>query len=142
VLFRSWFLFGGLLLRVFVQGVRWQWVVIAVLALTVLRLVPVALAMLGSGFRLPTIAFLGWFGPRGLATIVFGLLTLEELGTDSPLIADVAGPLSITVLLSVFVHGFSAGPLSVSYGAWAERTDAPIRAEPADEPRSRGRTGV
>ena len=140
--FLVWFLFGGLLLPVFAHGVRWQWVLIAVLALTVLRMVPVALAMLGSGFRLPTVAFLGWFGPRGLATIVFGLLTLEELGTDSPFIADVAGPLSVTVLLSVFAHGFSAGPLSVSYGAWAEGTNAPIKVEPGDEPRSRGRTGV
>ena len=133
--FPVWFLFGGLLLRVFAHGLRWQWLVIAVLALTVLRMVPVALAMVGSGFRLPTIAFLGWFGPRGLATIVFGLLALEELGPDSPFIANVAGPLSVTVLLSVFVHGFSAGPLSVSYGAWAERTNAAIGVEPHTEPR-------
>lgn len=140
--FLVWFLFGGLLLRVFDQGVRWQWVLIAVLALTVLRLVPVALAMLGSGFHLPTIAFLGWFGPRGLATIVFGLLALEELGRDSPFIRDVAGPLSVTVLLSVFLHGFSAGPLSVAYGTWAERTGAAITVEPHSQPRSRGRTGL
>ena len=140
--FVVWFLFGGLLLRVFDHGVRWQWVVIAVLALTVLRLVPVALAMLGSGFRWPTVAFLGWFGPRGLATIVFGLLALEELGSDSPFIRDLAGPLAVAVLLSVFAHGFSAGPLSVSYGAWAERTNAPINAEPAAQPTSRGRTGL
>lgn len=140
--FVVWFLFGGLLLRVFAHGMRWQWLVIGVLALTVLRLVPVALAMLGSGFRLPTILFLGWFGPRGLATIVFGLLAVEELGLDSPFIADLAGPLSATVVLSVFAHGFSAGPLSMSYGAWAERVNAPITSEPGDEPLSRGRTGV
>ena len=140
--FVVWFLFGGLLLRVFDHGVRWQWVVIAVLALTVLRLVPVALAMLGSGFRWPTVAFIGWFGPRGLATIVFGLLALEELGSDSPFIRDLAGPLAVAVLLSVFAHGFSAGPLSVSYGAWAERTNAPITAEPGPQPTSRGRTGL
>ena len=140
--FLVWFLFGGLLLRVFVNGVRWQWLVIGALALTVLRLAPVALAMVGTGFRWPTVAFLGWFGPRGLATIVFGLLALEELGRDSPFIADVAGPLSVTVLLSVFLHGFSAGPLSASYGAWAERTDAAIQMEPHTQPRSRGRTGV
>jgi NhaP-type Na+/H+ or K+/H+ antiporter len=140
--FVVWFLFGGLLLRVFADGVRWQWVVIAVLALTVLRLVPVALAMLGSGFRWPTVAFIGWFGPRGLATIVFGLLALEELGSDSPFIRDLAGPLAVAVLLSVFAHGLSAGPLSVSYGAWAERTNAPITAEPGAQPTSRGRTGL
>lgn len=140
--FLVWFLFGGLLLRVFAEGMRWQWLLIAVLALTVLRLVPVALAMLGSGFRRPTVAFMGWFGPRGLATIVFGLLALEELGVDSPFIRDVAGPLSVTVVLSVFAHGFSAGPLSKAYGAWAERTDAPIKVEPHPEPRSRGRTGI
>lgn len=140
--FLVWFLFGGLLLRVFQDGLRWQWVVLAVLALTVLRLVPVALAMLGSGFTWRTIAFLGWFGPRGLATIVFGLLALEELGRDSPYLRDVAGPLTVTVLLSVFAHGFSAGPLSASYGAWAERRDLAIEVEPEAQPTSRGRTGV
>ncbi|MFN8071100.1 MAG: cation:proton antiporter [Mycobacterium sp.] len=140
--FFVWFLFGGLLLRVFEVGIRWQWVVIAVLALTLLRVIPVTLAMIGTGFDWRTIAFLGWFGPRGLATIVFGLLALEELGRDSPFIADLDGVLSMTVLISVFAHGFTAGPMSQTYGQWVERMGAPISLEPSVEPRSsRGRTG-
>lgn len=140
--FVVWFLFGALLLRVFADGLKWRWVVIAVLALTVLRIVPVALAMIGTGFRWPTVAFLGWFGPRGLATIVFGLLSVEELGVGSPYIAEISGALSVTVILSVFLHGFTAGPLSRIYGEWAFRNGAPILVDPADEPvRPRGLTG-
>lgn len=139
--FVVWFLFGGLLLVVFDTGLRWQWLVIAVLALTILRMIPVAVALIGTGFHWRTVVFLGWFGPRGLATIVFGLLALEELGPDSPFINDVAGVLTVTVMISVFVHGFSAGPLSQSYGEWVERTADPIGAEPSVEPLSRGRAG-
>ena len=98
--------------------------------------------MVGSGFRWPTVAFLGWFGPRGLATIVFGLLALEELGSDSPFIHDVAAVMAITVLISVFAHGFTAGPLSRAYGTWAEHSGDPISLEPSVEPlSSRGRAG-
>ena len=132
--FIVWFLFGGLLLRVVEVGIAWQWVAIAVLALTVLRIVPVAVALLGSGFRWPTVLFLGWFGPRGLATIVFGLLALEELEPASPVIAGVDGVLAVTVLLSVFAHGLTAGPCSRAYGAWAERRHAPVVDEPEPHP--------
>lgn len=139
--FVVWFVFGGLLLLVLNRGLHWQWVIMAVLALTVLRLVPVALAMAGSGFHWQTTLFLGWFGPRGLATIVFGLLSLEELGTDSPFMPDIAGVVVVTVLLSVFLHGLTAGPLSQSYGQWVQLTGAAIGTEPSVEPRSRGRAG-
>ena len=141
--FVVWFLFGGLLLRVFEFGIEWRWVLIAVLALTALRIIPVALAMAGSGFRWPTVLFLGWFGPRGLATVVFGLLALEELGRASPLIADVNGALAITVLFSVFAHGFTAGPLSRAYGRWVEANNPPVATEPTGHHPivSRGRAG-
>lgn len=132
--FIVWFLFGGLLLRVIEVGISWRWVLIAVLALTVLRIVPVAVALAGSGFRWPTVFFLGWFGPRGLATIVFGLLALEELGPGSPVIAPVNGVLAVTVLVSVFAHGFTAGPGSRAYGAWAQRRHAPVVDEPESHP--------
>ena len=139
--FVVWFFFGGLLLLVLAAGFDWRWLAIAILALTVLRMGPVALAMIGSGFRWPTVAFLGWFGPRGLATIVFGLLTVDELGPGSPHIRAVTGVLAMTVLLSVFAHGFSAGPLSQAYGEWAARTNDPVAREPSVDPLSlRGRS--
>lgn len=134
-----WFLAGGLLIIAFEDGFQWQWLVLAVAALTVLRGVPVAVSLLGTGFRWPTVLFLGWFGPRGIATIVFGLLAVEELG-DDPLLADVGGVISLTVLISVFAHGVTAGPLSQAYGTWVARTHGPIETEPSVEPMpSRGR---
>lgn len=132
--FVVWFFAGGILLVVFREGFEWSWLLMAVLALTVLRLVPVFLCMVGTGFKWPTVLFMGWFGPRGLATIVFGLLSLEELSADSPVMADVGGVIAFTVLISVFLHGFSAGPLSKRYGDWAKRTNAPIELEPSVEP--------
>jgi NhaP-type Na+/H+ or K+/H+ antiporter len=140
--FVVWFFAGGIVLSLFADGFRWQWLVLAVCAITVLRIVPVAIALLGTGFRWGTIAFLGWFGPRGLATIVFGLLAVEELGGDSPVMNDLAGVIGMTVLISVFAHGISAAPLSRMYGAWAKRTHAPIEELSSIEPMpSRGRGG-
>ena len=91
-------------------------IVYAVLSLTVIRMVPVAIALARTGFRPTTVAFIGWFGPRGLASIVFlivGLEGLVEAGIDpGPFGAIVAW----TVVLSVIVHGLSAGPLAARYG--------------------------
>ena len=90
--------------------------VYAVLSLTVIRMVPVAMSLIGSRFAPPTVAFIGWFGPRGLASIVFlilGLDGLEEAGVASGPLASVV---AWTVLLSVVLHGLSAGPLAAWYG--------------------------
>ncbi len=90
-------------------------IVYAVLSLTVIRMVPVAIALARLGFRPSTVAFIGWFGPRGLASIVFLIVGLEGLvdaGIDpGPFGAVVAW----TVVLSVIVHGLSAGPLARRY---------------------------
>jgi NhaP-type Na+/H+ or K+/H+ antiporter len=85
----------------------------AVLSLTVVRAVPVALATVGSGLDRYTVLFLGWFGPRGLASLVFALLALEELGPDADRAVAI---IAVTVLLSVLAHGFSARPLAARYG--------------------------
>ena len=105
-----WFFAGGLVVGVFENGFRLEWLVLAVLVLTVLRLIPVALALLGSGLAPPTRLFIGWFGPRGVATIVFGLLTVEALPRDQQAL-DIVGVFALTVLISVVAHGVSAGPL-------------------------------
>jgi len=88
----------------------------AVLSLTIIRMVPVAIALVGARFRLSTVLFIGWFGPRGLASIVFMIIGIEglaEAGVDAgPFTAVVAW----TVLLSVILHGLSAGPLAARYG--------------------------
>ncbi len=88
----------------------------AVLSLTVVRMLPVALALVGASGSWQTTAFAGWFGPRGLASIVFGLTVVLESGlTGSQRIIDVT---TVTVLISVLAHGVSAPPLTNLYVDW------------------------
>jgi NhaP-type Na+/H+ or K+/H+ antiporter len=91
-------------------------VVYAVLSLTVIRMVPVALAMVGTNARLPTLAFLGWFGPRGLASLVFVVIVLDSGGL--PHVELIVSAALATVLVSVVAHGVSAIPLVARYVGW------------------------
>jgi NhaP-type Na+/H+ or K+/H+ antiporter len=75
----------------------------------------VAVALAGAGLGRATVVFVGWFGPRGLASVVFGLLALETLGEHVARPADAV--IAFTVLLSVIAHGLSAEPLAGRYGA-------------------------
>lgn len=110
--------FGAVLLGPAVGDATWQIVVYAVLSLTLVRMLPVVLSMFGTGARPPTLAFLGWFGPRGLASIVFALMVLEEGGLPGQeVILSVS---FVAVALSVLAHGVSAAPLSRRYADWAE----------------------
>ncbi len=87
----------------------------AVLALTVMRMVPVLVSLIGTGLWLPTKLFLGWFGPRGLASILFALLVLDEAGAVTA--ADEITLVTIlTVAMSILAHGLTAAPLSARYG--------------------------
>ena len=91
-------------------------VVYALLSLTVIRMLPVAIALVGSRFAPRSVLFIGWFGPRGLASIVFlviGLESLQDAGVDT---RALSGAVAWTVLLSVILHGLSAGPLAARYG--------------------------
>ena len=76
----TFIVFGAVLLGPVLGDVTWSIALYAVLSLTLVRMFPVALSMIGTGARRPTLAFLGWFGPRGLASIVFAVLVLEEGG--------------------------------------------------------------
>ena len=87
----------------------------ATLSLTVIRMVPVAVSLLGSGVRLSTVVFLGWFGPRGLASILFVLFVLEE--SDTPGVETVLVVVVVTVALSILLHGLTAAPAARWYGA-------------------------
>ncbi|MBC3840684.1 hypothetical protein GXW82_11655 [Streptacidiphilus sp. 4-A2] len=110
--------FGAVLLGPALQHLSWRIVGYAVLSLTVIRMVPVAVALAGSGLRPPTVAYIGWFGPRGLASVVFGLLVAEEHTHGVELIGQVV---AVTVGLSVLLHGMSAAVLAAGYGRWYER---------------------
>jgi sodium/hydrogen antiporter len=134
--FAVWFAFGFIAVPVLFENVGWVEGAYAVLALTVLRMVPVALALLGTGLRPRTVAFVGWFGPRGLASVVFTLLSLEALELDADLTRVVA-TICLTVLLSVLAHGLTADPLARRYGAWAQRTRPAQELVGSTEPRTR-----
>ena len=108
----TFLVFGATIAGPALDELTWQIAAYAVLSLTVVRMVPVAVSLVGAHLRRDTIAFLGWFGPRGLASILFGLLVLEEADlTNGPEIYLIV---TWTVLLSVFAHGITAAPLSRS----------------------------
>jgi sodium/hydrogen antiporter len=107
------FIFGVLVIGL-IQPLSWEVAVYALLSLTVIRMLPVALALLGTHLRGVSVLFMGWFGPRGLASIVLGLVVVAE----APLIAgrdEMGVAVALTVLLSVLLHGVSAAPLSAVY---------------------------
>jgi NhaP-type Na+/H+ or K+/H+ antiporter len=91
--------------------------VFAVLALTVVRMLPVAVVLFGSGLDRFTVGFIGWFGPRGLASVVFGLIAYDTL--DRVDAGRVLSVVTVTIALSVVAHGLSAPPLAARYGAFS-----------------------
>jgi sodium/hydrogen antiporter len=105
-----WFLFGAGLVPVAFTYLDPPLVLYAVASLTVVRMVPVALSLVRSGLDRPSVLFVGWFGPRGLASVVFALLAVEELGEGSAIVGQAIAAIALTVLLSVVLHGLSAGP--------------------------------
>ena len=108
-----WLAFGAVAVVSALQSLTWQTVLYAVLSLTVVRMAPVALSLIGAGLGRPAVAFVGWFGPRGLASVVFALLALEDIGKVARPAVSVIG---LTVLLSVVAHGLTADPLARRYG--------------------------
>ena len=110
-------MFGAAMLPEALPHVTGRAALYALLSLTVIRMVPVALSLLGAGLRPASVAFLGWFGPRGLASILFALLVVEEgrLATGPFLMSVVV----LTVLASAFLHGATAYPLARRYGEYS-----------------------
>jgi sodium/hydrogen antiporter len=131
--------FGAVLLGPTLKHVSWQMALYAVLSLTVVRMLPVALALRGTRARPPTVALMGWLGPRGLASIVFAVIVQDSaLANTSTIIATTY----LTIGLSVLLHGASAAPLVDRYVRWYERhpDDGPpsMESRPAPEFRARG----
>ena len=112
-------LFGAILLGPALGELSWALAGYAVLSLTLVRMLPVAIAMVGLGGRAPTLGFMGWFGPRGLASIVFAVIVVEESNLPHEELIVLA--IYLTVGLSVFAHGLSAAPLASRYARWYER---------------------
>lgn len=146
----TFILFGAAIVGPVLAGMNWTVAVYGLLSLTVVRMVPVAVAFAGTRARPPTLAFLGWFGPRGLASIVFGVIVMDE--ANLPDITTIMAVVVFTVVLSVYAHGVTAQPLTARYASWfrshpederppMEGAHAPpqrwrLRSTPAAEPRS------
>jgi len=114
----TFLVFGAVMLGPALGDVTWAIAAYAVLSLTVVRMLPVGISMLGTHARRPTVAFLGWFGPRGLASIVFAVILVEEGGLPHDSIITTA--IVFTIGLSVLAHGLTAAPLANRYAAWFE----------------------
>jgi NhaP-type Na+/H+ or K+/H+ antiporter len=136
----TFLLFGAVLLAPALGELDWPIALYAVASLTVVRMLPVALAMAGASMRRATVGFLGWFGPRGLASIVFVLILLEE--TDLPERSLMLTVVTWTVALSVYAHGLTARPGATRYADWyhAHHEDHRVMPESASvaEQRTRG----
>jgi sodium/hydrogen antiporter len=136
----TFLIFGAVLLGPALEHLSWQIALYAVLSLTLVRMLPVAIAMIGTGARTQTVGFLGWFGPRGLASIVFAVIVVEEAqlpGAETILLTTY-----LTIGLSVFAHGLTAAPLAERYARWYEshpRKRLPaMESIPTPEHRTRG----
>ena len=125
-----WFLFGATLIPIAIDHFGGAVVAYALLSLTVVRMVPVALSMIGAGLDRPTTLFLAWFGPRGLASVVFALLAIEDLGGSDPSVELAVSAVALTVAASILLHGLTAGPGGKRY---VEHEHA----DPAPGPRAR-----
>ena len=135
----TFLVFGAILLGPALEHVSWQIALYAVLSLTIVRMLPVALCLLGTKARAPTVAFIGWFGPRGLASIVFAVIVEDTHQAHG---ATILTACYLTVGLSVLLHGLSAAPLVSRYATWYRATvggRAPeMESQPAHEHRARG----
>ncbi len=114
----TFLIFGAVLMGPSLEHLSWQIALYAVLSLTLVRIVPVAIAMVGSGARPLTVGFLGWFGPRGLASIVFAVSAVQE--AHLPGAETIVKTTYVTIGLSVLAHGMTAAPLARRYARWYE----------------------
>jgi sodium/hydrogen antiporter len=122
-----WGVFGAVLVTA-VLGYNGDWrpILYAVLSLTVVRMAPVALALRGAGLRRDTVALMGWFGPRGLASVVFTLIAFEQFQEAGRAIDTLVATATWTILLSVVLHGLSANPLSNWYARRLKSATEPL----------------
>jgi NhaP-type Na+/H+ or K+/H+ antiporter len=135
----TFLVFGAVLLGPALEHVSWQVALYAMVSLTVVRILPVAISLLGTHARGPTVAFIGWFGPRGLASIVFAVIVEDTHQAHGSTLLTAT---YLTVGLSVVLHGLSAAPLVNRYAAWyraaAGKRSSAMESESTHEHRARG----
>jgi sodium/hydrogen antiporter len=126
----TFIVFGAAFLQPLIARATWSMALYALLSLTVVRMLPVAIATLGTGASPATVAYLGWFGPRGLASIVFAVIVVEAAVPHTNTIVDAT---ALTVTASIVLHGLTARPLTERYALGTTRRRSrhgPARATP------------
>ncbi len=109
----TWFIFGATVIGQSVQHFTWEMLVYALLSLTVIRMLPIFLSLSGTGESTASKLFLSWFGPRGLASIVFAIIVLNKGVPEGKFVAMIV---VLTVFFSLVAHGVSANPLAKLLG--------------------------
>ncbi len=136
----TFLIFGAVLLGPALKHVTWQIALYAVISLTIVRMLPVAIAMIRGGAKWQTVGFLGWFGPRGLASIVFAVIVVQE--ANLPGAETILRATYLTIGLSVVAHGLTAAPLARRYASWyearASKRGPVMESVPAQDHRPRG----
>ena len=117
----AFMIFGGLLLQPRLGDFTWEMLLYALLSLTLVRMLPVAISMIGKHLRLPTVLYMGWFGPRGLASLIFAAVVIEEV--DIPETDFMVTVVTLTVALSILLHGITAYLGSNAYADWYEHQE-------------------
>ena len=109
----TWVIFGSGVAGQAVGNFSWLILLYSVLSLTLIRMLPVFLALAGTGFNTESKLFMGWFGPRGLASIVFGVIVLNA---GLPNAGPIAMTVVCTIILSILFHGITANPWAKAFG--------------------------
>jgi NhaP-type Na+/H+ or K+/H+ antiporter len=120
----TWIVFGSAVIGQSYEYFSWRVVLYALLSLTVIRMLPIFLSLTGSGEKTDSKLFLAWFGPRGLASIVFAIIVLN---TNLPGTRLMAMVVVCTVFLSAIAHGLTANPLATALAARMARTGKDAR---------------
>jgi NhaP-type Na+/H+ or K+/H+ antiporter len=137
----AFMIFGGALLQPRLGDFTGEMLVYALASLTVVRMLPVAVAMIGTHLRIPSLLYMGWFGPRGLASLIFAAVVIEEAtigGTET-----ITAVVVLTVALSILLHGLTAYPGANAYADWYEgeqhRHDEMLESEDVESTQQRRR---
>ena len=133
----AFFVFGNVLLPGALEEITLPVVACVVATLTVGRMLPVWISLVGTPLPPVSRLFVGWFGPRGLASIIFGLLLLERAESIDGSVDRLFAVIALTAAASILLHGATAAPGAAAYGRWAERRQAAGDGDDTAVPRSR-----
>jgi NhaP-type Na+/H+ or K+/H+ antiporter len=134
----TFLVFAAAIVGPVLADLTWAVAAYAVLSLTVVRMIPVAVAFMGTKARPPTVGYAGWFGPRGLASVVFAVIIVEQAALANT--STILTAITATIVLSVYAHGISAKPLTDRYVRWYETRPEglpPMESIPVPEHRQR-----